>query len=33
MKKNILFIGGSTGIGYETIKLMQENNNIYKVKF
>ena len=29
MKKNILFIGGSTGIGHETIKLMQENNNIY----
>ena len=29
MKKNILFIGGSTGIGLETIKLLQNECNIY----
>ena len=28
MKKNILFIGGSTGIGLETIKLLHEKCNI-----
>lgn len=28
MKKNILFIGGSTGIGLETIKLLHEKHNI-----
>ena len=29
MKKNILFIGGSTGIGLETIKLVQHDYNVY----
>jgi len=29
MRKNILFIGGSTGIGLETIKLLQNEHNIY----
>lgn len=29
MKKNILFIGGSTGIGKETIRKICENHNIY----
>ena len=29
MKKNILFIGGSSGIGYETIKLIHNQHNIY----
>lgn len=29
MRKNILFIGGSTGIGLETIKLLQNECNIY----
>jgi len=29
MKKNILFIGGSSGIGYETIKQMHSQHNIY----
>ena len=28
MKKNILFIGGSTGIGLETIKLLHEKCNL-----
>ena len=28
MKKNILFIGGSTGIGLETIKLLHEKHNL-----
>ncbi|MFO7701590.1 MAG: SDR family oxidoreductase [Psychroflexus maritimus] len=28
MKKNILLIGGSTGIGYETAKLLHENHHI-----
>ncbi|MCH8535087.1 MAG: SDR family oxidoreductase [Flavobacteriaceae bacterium] len=28
MKKNILLIGGSTGIGFETAKLLHENHNI-----
>ena len=29
MKKNILFIGGSTGIGLETIRLVQHDYNVY----
>lgn len=29
MKKNILFIGGSTGIGIETIKQICDKHNIY----
>ena len=29
MKKNILFIGGSSGIGYETIKQIHTQHNIY----
>lgn len=29
MKKNILFIGGSQGIGFETAKLLHENHNVY----
>ena len=29
MKKNILFIGGSTGIGKETIRQICQNHNIY----
>ena len=28
MKKNILFIGGSSGIGLETIKLLHEKHNL-----
>jgi len=28
MKKNILLIGGSTGIGYQIAELLNENNNI-----
>jgi len=28
MKKNILLIGGSTGIGFETAKLLHQNHNI-----
>ena len=28
MKKNILLIGGSTGIGYQISELLNENNNI-----
>ena len=28
MKKNILFIGGSSGIGLETIKLLHEEHNL-----
>ena len=29
MKKNILFIGGSTGIGLETVKLLHEKHNLF----
>ena len=29
MKKNIIFIGASTGIGLETIKLVQHDYNVY----
>ena len=29
MKKNILFIGGSTGIGFETIKLIHNEHNVF----
>ena len=29
MKKNILFIGGSTGIGFETIKLIHNEHNLF----
>ncbi|WP_300436487.1 SDR family oxidoreductase [Christiangramia sp.] len=29
MKKNILLIGGSTGIGYQIAELLNENNNIF----
>jgi len=28
MKKNILLIGGSTGIGYQIAELLNENNNV-----
>lgn len=29
MKKNILFIGGSSGIGHETIKQIHNQHNVY----
>ncbi|SDR74215.1 SDR family oxidoreductase [Gramella sp. MAR_2010_147] len=29
MKKNILLIGGSTGIGYQIAELLNDNNNIF----
>lgn len=29
MRKNILFIGGSTGIGFETIKQIHNQHNVY----
>ena len=29
MRKNILFIGGSTGIGFETIKKIHNQHNVY----
>ena len=29
MKKNILFIGGSSGIGLATVKLLAETHEVY----